>query len=256
MIISMPPDHEKSSFHLERPNKPTNKKDVELGTVENNGVLRLVMWGGAFVFGCLLIASTFKKSKKITTSPKRSREGDSDLDVIADDKAQEMEGLRLLLSSSTDIISHLCHTSSKMLTNSIEDSEYENLPITTESILEKKDQEENIVVIIYEEEEYTNSELDSIENATQKYDESSNVAQSFPSTALFDEYDKKRTSSTSSSSSSYSSSSLSSTLSEETSSTGVLSQEIEEDDKNIDIIIYIDHDDENYESEHDHIYIV
>lgn len=150
------------------------------------------------------------------------------------------------------ILSFCSHTSSKMLTNSVEDSEYENLLITTESILEKKE-EENIVVIIYEEEEYTNSELDSIENATQKYDESSNVAQSFPSTALFDEYDKKRPSSTSSSSSSYSSSSLSSTLSEETSSTGVLSQEIEEDDKNIDIIIYIDHDDENYEGEHDRV---
>uniref|UniRef100_A0A0A0K656 Uncharacterized protein n=1 Tax=Cucumis sativus TaxID=3659 RepID=A0A0A0K656_CUCSA len=213
----MPPDHKtKSSFHLERPDKPANKKNVELGTVENTGVLRLVMWGGAFVFGCLLIASTFKKSKK-SISPKTCREGVSNLDVIGgfkesstrddDDKARKMEGLRLILSSSTDIISHPCHTSSKMSTNSIEDSVDENLTLTTEPILEKKE-EDNIVIIIYEEEEYTNSE-ESKETATQKYDESSEVPQSFPSTALFDEDDKNRPSSTSSSSSLYSSSKFS-----------------------------------------------
>lgn len=108
----MPSDQEKWSFHLEKPDTPSNKKHV----VENDSVLRLVAWGGAFAFACsLVLASTFKRIKK-NVSPKRSGEGESDLDVggfgesttqDADAIARQMEGLRLLLHSSSSDINSL-----------------------------------------------------------------------------------------------------------------------------------------------------
>ncbi|XP_038899634.1 uncharacterized G-patch domain protein DDB_G0278987-like [Benincasa hispida] len=242
----MSSDQEKSSFHPKIP--ATNKKHIITRIIENDGVPRMAAWGGAFAFACsLVLASTFKRSKKIISPKRPSQDGDSDLDVGDDDKARRMEGLQLLLqSSSTDIINRSCHTTSNMSVKytSIEDSKEENRPLMTEHILEKK-KEENIVVVIYEEGEYPNSE-EFIENEIQKYEESSKVTKSFPSAEFDDTWLEEWTYRPSTSSSSSSSSSSS----EETSfSIGVFSQEIDGDDKSMDIVIYIDDDNENGEDE-------
>ncbi|KAG6575810.1 hypothetical protein SDJN03_26449, partial [Cucurbita argyrosperma subsp. sororia] len=149
--------------------------DQEKLSLSSDSLSRWVTWGGgAFVFGCLLAISTFKMSKKIITPSKMGQDDDSNLNVdgfressrcVNEGTRQKDELQPFRQSSSTDLISHSCHTTSQMLVkySPLEDSVFdETQTLTTKSIPEKND-EENVVVNNYEEEEYTDSEK-SVEN--------------------------------------------------------------------------------------------
>ncbi|KAG7014352.1 hypothetical protein SDJN02_24529, partial [Cucurbita argyrosperma subsp. argyrosperma] len=162
--------------------------DQEKLSLSSDSLSRWVTWGGgAFVFGCLLAISTFKMTKKIITPSKMGQDDDSNLNVdgfrestrCVDEGTRQKDELQpFRQSSSTNLISHSCHTTSQMLVkySSSKDSVFdETQTLTTKSIPEKND-EENVVVNNYEEEEYTDSEK-SVENE---------VAESF-SSEEFDE---------------------------------------------------------------------
>ncbi|XP_022953717.1 uncharacterized protein LOC111456164 [Cucurbita moschata] len=195
--------------------------DREKLSLSSDSLSRWVTWGGgAFVFGCLLAISTFKMSKKIITPSKTGQDDDSNLNVdgfrestrCVDEGTRQKDELQpFRQSSSTDLISHSCHTTSQMLVkySPLEDSVIDETQTLTTKSIPKKNDEENVVVNNYEEEEYTDSEK-SVENE---------VAESFSS----EEFDEATWLGWTDKSSSYSLTSSSSL--EEASSHGVFSGE-------------------------------